>query len=1118
MTVVVERSGVAGDAEAGVPVGDRVHWYQEAVIYELHVRAFHDSDGDGIGDFRGLIEKLDYLQQLGVTALWLLPFYPSPLRDDGYDISDYRGVHPSYGNLRDFRLFLREAHRRGLKVITELVLAHTSDQHPWFARARQSRPGSSHRDFYLWSDNPDRFAEARIIFKDFENSNWTYDPAAGAYFWHRFYSHQPSLNYDNPAVRRAMFDVVDFWLGMGVDGLRLDAVPYLFAREGTSCENLPETLDFLTDLRTHVDSRFEERMLLAEANQWPEDAVEYMGQGDRCQMAFHFPLMPRMFMAARQEDRFPIVDILAETPAAPEGCQWALFLRNHDELTLEMVTDEERDYMYRAYAQDPQARINMGIRRRLAPLLGNDRTMIEMMNGLLFSLPGTPILYYGDEIGMGDNIYLGDRDAVRTPMQWDNDRNAGFSKANPQRLYLPVVIDPAYHAGAVNVEAQDENSSSLLWWMRRLIQLRRRYKAFGLGSLEILRADNRKVLAFLRRHGDEQLLVVANLSRYAQCVELDLSEFEGSTPVELFGNMAFPPVGDLPYFITLGPHGFYWFSLEADRDKGPTTRSTISVRTRWEDLVIGDGRGQLEAALPAYIAERRWFQSKSRSIVGCHVVDVVPLPVGRPDRRPPVGYLAVVQVELDFGSPEQYVLPLAFATAGQAEDLCRWTPEAVVADVRVDGTDGVLFDGAWDPAVTRAMVQMVGSRRASPGGHGGVAGAPTHLYRTLLGNVSDDTPHSLVHAEQSNTSVLVGDQAILKILRKVEPGINPGVELGRFLGERARFPYSPKVAGSLVYRPSVGGESTTLAELEQFVPNEGDGWNYVVDALGHSLEEVLAHTGESDLRPVAPPRLLDTLDHELPTGHFLLGPHIEWASLLGRRIGQMHLALVSDTSDPAFAPTTLTAVDRQSLYHGARRLTSQVARQLGGRSAASPVVGQVLARERDIIDRLRLVASVATPADRIRCHGDLHLGQVLWTGKDFVVIDFEGEPARSLVQRRLKRPAAFDLAGMIRSFHYASRAAAMRLSRDLTESFQPVALEHWVTLWYRWVSGTFLRCYLEEVDGAGFLPDDRAQLWALLDFFLLEKAVYELGYEANSRPDWVDIPAQGILDVLDGDR
>src|SRR5579883_3297618 len=457
-----------------ITLADDPLWYKDAIIYELHVRAFADSNGDGIGDFRGLMGKLDYLQDLGITALWLLPFYPSPLRDDGYDIADYTNVNPAYGTLADFQAFLKEAHRRGLRVITELVLNHTSDQHPWFQRARRAPAGSPERNFYVWTDDPNKYHEARIIFKDFEPSNWTWDPVAGAYFWHRFYSHQPDLNYDNPAVHQATFEVLDFWLGMGIDGLRLDAVPYLYEREGTNCENLPETHAYLKKLRRHIDEKFPNRMLLAEANQWPEDAVAYFGQGDECHMDFHFPLMPRLFMALRMEDRFPIIDILQQTPAIPESCQWALFLRNHDELTLEMVTDEDRDYMYRLYAQDPQARINLGIRRRLAPLLENHRGKIELLNALLLALPGTPVIYYGDEIGMGDNIYLGDRNGVRTPMQWNAERNAGFSRANPQRLYLPVIIDPEYHFEAVNVEAQQNNPHSLLWWMKRIIEQRKR--------------------------------------------------------------------------------------------------------------------------------------------------------------------------------------------------------------------------------------------------------------------------------------------------------------------------------------------------------------------------------------------------------------------------------------------------------------------------------------------------------------------------------------------------------------------------------------------------------------------------------------------------------------------
>jgi maltose alpha-D-glucosyltransferase / alpha-amylase len=1108
VTVAEERSM---QMARSVPLGGTAHWYQDAVFYELHVRAFHDSNGDGVGDFRGLIQKLDYVEELGVTTLWLLPFYPSPLRDDGYDIADYRDVHPSYGTLRDFRLFLREAHRRGLRVITELVLAHTSDMHPWFQRARRSRPGSSYRDFYVWSDTPDRFKEARVIFQDFESSNWAFDPVAGAYFWHRFYSHQPSLNYDNPAVQQAMFDIVDYWLELGVDGLRLDAVPYLYAREGTSCENLPETFEYLHRLRAHVDERYSDRMLLAEANQWPEDAVAYMGKGDMCQMAFHFPLMPRMFMAARQEDRFPIVDILAETPPAPPDCQWALFLRNHDELTLEMVTDEERDYMYRSFAQDPRARVNVGIRRRLAPLLGNDRALIEMMNGLLFSLPGTPIVYYGDEIGMGDNIYLGDRDAVRTPMQWNADRNAGFSRANPQQLYLPVVIDPVFHAAAVNVEAAEANPNSLLWWMRRMIHLRQRYKAFSRGTLEHLRPDNRKVLAFLRRHGDELLLIVVNLSRFVQCAELDLSELCGAVPVELFGNMRFPPVGELPYFLTLGPHGFYWFSLEFDPEsrRGPEAR--LRVRGRWDE-VLTDPQA-LESVLVRHIAGRRWFVSKTRTITSATVLDS--LAIG--DRTTPVAYLVIVRVELDQGSSEQYLLALGYAGGEKAQAVRRWHPDAIIAELRVGDDEGVLFDAVWDPELSRLVFEMIGRRRAVPSRGGRAWGAPAPAYREIHHHVPGDVQPSPMSAEQSNSSVALADRAILKYIRRLEEGVNPGVELPRFLSERAHFQHSPRSGGSLEYRSNQrSSRPITLVSLEEMVPNEGDGWSYVVDALSRRLEEAIAHGAEGGddfaVRP-APELLGLSADDEPPDELF---DHFEWASLLGRRTGELHVALASDRSDPAMAPEPMTPVERLSLYHGAASFARRAFRQLREAGfGTSPAVAPVLRRERELGERFRAIVTAPPAAQRIRVHGDYHLGQVLWTGKDIVIIDFEGEPARSLGQRRLKRPVAMDLAGMIRSLHYASRVVAIRADRDLVGPQGHRELGPWLFRWYRWMSAGFVRSYLA-VPGVGqLLPDDRAELGVLIDFFLLAKAVAELAYEANARPDWVEIPARGILDVLD---
>jgi len=1102
-------------------------WYKDAVIYEVHVRAFHDGNDDGVGDFKGLIEKLDYLQSLGVTALWLLPFYPSPLRDDGYDISDYRQIHPSYGTLRDFRTFLREAHRRGMRVITELVLAHTSDEHPWFQRARDAKLGSSHRDFYVWSDTPERFSQARVIFKDFEASNWSYDARAQSYFWHRFYSHQPSLNYDNPAVLKAMLDVVDFWLSMGVDGLRLDAVPYLYAREGTTCENLPETFEFLRQLRAHVDQRFDDRMLLAEANQWPEDAVAYMGKGDMCHMAFHFPLMPRMFMAARQEDRFPMVDILAETPTPPPQCQWALFLRNHDELTLEMVTDEERDYMYRTYAQDPQARINVGIRRRLAPLLGHDRGLIEMMNGLLLSMPGTPIIYYGDEIGMGDNIYLGDRNAVRTPMQWDSDRNAGFSSANPQRLYLPVIIDPEYHYQAVNVEAQQQNPNSLLWWMRRLIALRQRYKAFGRGSLEVLRPENRRIFSFIRRFEGERILCVVNLSRYAQCAELDLSEFRGATPIELFGNHEFPPIGDLPYFITLGPHGFYWFLLESESTDAALARPTFEVAGEWDTLFSGAARRQLESFLPIYLAQRRWFAQKSRTITSVSIIDTIAIASpgsGVPARRgaAPLAELLIVNVELDHGSSERYVLPLAYLAGTKGEEMKKWHGDAVVADLTTGGVDdsnGVLFDAIYSSDFVRAMVDLVARRRTLPGKHGRMIGLPTPSLRAFDDCLRENCATSPLSAEQSNSSVLVGDQMIFKFLRRFEEGVNPEVEIGRFLSEQVRFPFSPRVGGSVEYQSSkFAALPATLAILGEFIPNEDDGWSYVVDALVRGLEEALAHRSDPEFN-VSLPR--DVFHRELTqreAPHPLVGPHMEWATLLGRRTAQLHHGLTSDRRDPDFAPEPMTAMDRQSLYHGARSLTRQVLHEVVSLNVLSPVVAKVLAREDEISERLRRLTTLSSEAVRIRCHGDFHLGQVLWTGKDFVIIDFEGEPFRSLSRRRLKRPAVVDLAGMVRSLHYAGQAAALRLSRDLGISVRDDQLREidgWLTFWHRSVSGMFLDSYLEVVGDDGFLPRDVSEVSQLLDFFLLEKAMYELSYEANTRPDWIDIPARGILDILD---
>src|SRR4051794_20215255 len=604
-------------------------WYKDAIIYQLHIKSFFDANNDGIGDFPGLISKLDYIAELGVNVIWLLPFYPSPRLDDGYDIADYRGVHPDYGSLHDVKRFIAAAHDRGLKVIAELVVNHTSDQHPWFQRARTSRRGSTYRDFYVWSDSDKRYAGTRIIFIDTERSNWTWDETAGAYYWHRFYSHQPDLNYDNPRVLREVLSVLRYWAELGVDGLRLDAVPYLVEREGTNNENLPETHAILKRIRAEMDAHYPDRMLLAEANQWPEDTKDYFGDGDECHMAFNFPLMPRMYLAIAREDRFPITDILRQTPDIPEDCQWAIFLRNHDELTLEMVTQSERDFLWETYAADRRARLNLGIRRRLAPLLEHDRRRIELMNYLLLSMPGTPVIYYGDEIGMGDNIHLGDRNGVRTPMQWSPDRNGGFSRvADPSRLVLPMVMDPLYAYQTVNVESQASDPHSLLMWMRRTIAVRRQHKVFGRGGYRLLYPKNRKILAYLREFEGTTILCVANLSRTPQAVELDLSEFQGRVPVELDGHTQFPPIGQLTYLLTLPPFGFYWFLL-SEADDWPSSHTpapepmpeyqTIVMRRGLADAVLSVKHVIERDILPAYLAKRRWYAQKDQKLKSARI-------------------------------------------------------------------------------------------------------------------------------------------------------------------------------------------------------------------------------------------------------------------------------------------------------------------------------------------------------------------------------------------------------------------------------------------------------------------------------------------------------------------
>ncbi len=1097
---------------------DDPFWYRDAIIYQLHIKAFYDADGNGIGDFRGLIEKLDYLQELGVTAIWLLPFYPSPLRDDGYDTADYRNVHPQYGTLKDFKEFLRAAHRRGLRVITELVINHTSDQHPWFQRARRAKPGSAHRDFYVWSDTPEKYQEARIIFQDFESSNWSWDPVAKAYFWHRFYSHQPDLNFDNPQVQKEVLRALDFWFEMGIDGLRLDAIPYLYEREGTNCENLPETHAFLKKLRAHVDGKFKNRMFLAEANQWPEDAVAYFGDGDECHTAFHFPIMPRMYMALMMEDRFPVTDILDQTPSIPENCQWAMFLRNHDELTLEMVTDEERDYMYRVYATDPRARINLGIRRRLAPLLLNNRRRIELMNILLFSLPGTPIIYYGDEIGMGDNYYLGDRDGVRTPMQWSPDRNAGFSKTNPQKLFLPVIADPEYHYEAVNVENLQRNPSSLLWWMRRVIAMRKRFTAFGRGRLEMLYPDNPKVLAFIRQHEEEVLLVVVNLSRFAQVAHLDLSRYAGMFPEEVFSRNHYPLIRESPYLITLGVHDYYWFQLRPERRESLVApidmpRVTLRKGKNWSEIFSGQaGQRLFDEVLPSYLERARWFRSKARKVRQIKPLEIIEIPGGRRGYR-----LVLLQLLFTEGDREIYSLPFAFLPAEAADSLVEHTPQAIIAPVLLGEEDGILIDALYDDGFHQALLKSIGARRRIRGQGGELLAYPGAAFRQRSRG-TDSLLTQVVKAEQTNSSIVYGDRFFLKLYRGVDEGINPDLEITRFLTERTRFDHVPPFAGALEYR-TTGGTPIILGLLQNYVQNQGDAWNFTGDALERFMERLL--TSRDELPPL-PKRLpfyleadVDQLDPKVREylGHF----YLEMIALLGRRTAQMHKALAAEVQDPVWRPDEFSTLYQRSVYQSMRSLTRRVFMQLRqNREKFEPrllqKVENLLASEQEVLNRMSRIMGPRLSALKIRIHGDYHLGQVLFTGKDFVIIDFEGEPARTLSERRLKRSPLRDVAGMLRSFHYAAQTVLRRGPR--THPGETLPLEEWLILWERSVGGVFLRAYIEELGDSPIVPDNATDLKTMLQAFLLEKAVYEIGYELNNRPDWLDIPLAGVEMML----
>ncbi len=1094
-------------------------WYKDAIIYQLHVQSFLDSNADGTGDFKGLLTKLDYLQNLGVNVLWLLPFYPSPLRDGGYDIADFTSIHPSYGKLAEFKKFIREAHNRGLKVITELVLNHTSIDHTWFQRARKAKPRSKWHNFYVWNNNPDKYTEARIIFKDFETSNWAWDPVAKSYYWHRFYSHQPDLNYEHPAVQKAMFKVIDFWFGIGVDGLRLDAVPYLFEEEGTNCENLPKTHKFLKDLRKYIDNKYENKMLLAEANQWPEDAAEYFGNGDECHMAFHFPVMPRLFMGLRMEDRFPVIDILEQTPEIPSSCQWAIFLRNHDELTLEMVTDEERDYMYKSFAKEPEQRINLGIRRRLAPLLDADRRKIELMNILLFSLPGTPIIYYGDEIGMGDNYYLGDRHGVRTPMQWAPDKNAGFSTASPQKLYLPVIIEPEYHYEAINVESQDKNASSLLWWMRRVIAMRKKYKAFSRGITKFINSGNPKILSFIREFENERILVIVNLSRYTQISQLNLIEYEGYIPREVFSRNDFPMIDDALYTLPLKQKEYYWFSLiKPATDENILTAKqefNIRLRSRGWNVFSQEVKNYFEEyLLTNYLLQSRWFRGKAKIIKSIHLSDNIPLYKTEGLNS----YILFIEAEYVEHSSETYILPISLAFGEEAGDIKYEYPNAVIAKITFDDEEAIIYDSSVSKAFHNYLLNLINTRKKAKGRFSEITGNPGKLLKTANRNKSLPEESRIVGFEQSNTSILYSDQFFLKLYRCPEEGYNPELELIRNLTEKTKYTNFPPFAGELEYRGNKGG-ALSVAILTGFIPNEGNAWDFTQTNIDQYFEHIIAQRNEINLPSIDNYSIYQPVDPEYLelltdlSGHFFT----DMVSLLAKRTAELHKALLS-VSGADFKPESFSLLYQKSVYQSVRTLIRRTLNDLKGKQKNMPAslhedLNVVLTKENEILNYIKhILTRKKINSVKSRIHGDYHLGQVLFTGKDFIIIDFEGEPARTISARKLKYCPLKDVAGMIRSLHYAVYMSYFNKISVRPEDRK--LLMPWLEVWYKNICSTFIKAYIEEAGNADFVPGTAEELEGLLNIYLLEKAVYEIGYEMNNRPDWTIIPLKGMTEVI----
>ncbi|MGR4842177.1 maltose alpha-D-glucosyltransferase [Rhizobium sp. LARHSG275] len=1071
-------------------------WYKDAIIYQLHIKSFYDANGDGVGDFAGLHQKLDHIAALGVNAIWLLPFFPSPRRDDGYDIADYGNVSPDYGTMEDFRAFVDAAHLRNIRVIIELVINHTSDQHPWFQHARHAPVGSPERDFYVWSDSDQKFPETRIIFLDTEKSNWTWDAVAGAYYWHRFYSHQPDLNFDSPLVMEELLKVMRFWLETGIDGFRLDAIPYLVEREGTINENLPETHAILKRIRAALDATHPGVMLLAEANQWPEDTREYFGEGDECHMAFHFPLMPRMYMAIAKEDRFPITDILRQTPEIPENCQWAIFLRNHDELTLEMVTDAERDYLWETYASDKRARINLGIRRRLAPLMERDRRRIELMNALLLSMPGTPVIYYGDEIGMGDNIYLGDRDGVRTPMQWSPDRNGGFSRTDPARLVLPLIADPLYGYEAVNVEAQSTDAHSLLNWTRKMLALRGRHPAFGRGLLRFLSPENRKILAYLREYDGETLMCVANLSRLPQAVELDLAAFEGRVPIELTGMSPFPPIGQLTYLLTLPPYGFFWFQLEADADP-PAWRTappeqlpdltTMVIRRGLLDLVDEPRLGRVlsNEILPAYLARRRWFGAKDQPLQAARLISATPIPFAD----------GVVLGELEAVLPdhtESYQLPLAIAWDDAQPSAL--TQQLALGRVRQGRRVGFLTDGFAVEPMARGVLRGLADRSIITGRTGTLEFLGTERLDRL--DVTDDMPIHWLSAEQSNSSMIVGDVAMIKLIRHIFPGVHPEVEMTRFL-TRAGYDHTAPLLGEVAHTDSSGRRSTLII-VQGAIRNQGDAWNWMLSNLRRAADELVLN------------------DPAVEPGDDVFQSLISFVAMVGLRLGELHVVLSGENADEAFSPLIagggeVEAIKKAVAGEIAYAMSKLAEREESADPAVDLLARPLLERRAELIELGAGLAESTRGLLMTRTHGDFHLGQILVSEGDAVIIDFEGEPAKNLAERRAKTVPLRDVAGLLRSLNYL--VATAQLDNDAVTEHENEVRRDAIARFGRSAEEAFLDAYWQAVSASKTLAMPPEQRRRVLDAFLLEKAAYEIAYEARNRPKWLPIPLAGLTEI-----